>query len=164
MKDDRTKVWFALIVLFAVNTLNFYDRQILGAVGETVRDEWKLSDTALGSLGTAFTLLYAVVGVPLGRLADRYSRRWVLCAGVAVWSVLTVASGLARNFSELFVVRLGVGSGEAVCAPASTSLIGDLFPASKRARALSVFMIGLPVGIALSFLGSSLLEHRFGWR
>src|SRR5262245_16061861 len=164
MKDDRTRAWFALIVLFAVNTLNFYDRQILGAVGETVRDEWKLSDTALGSLGTAFTLLYAVVGVPLGRLTDRYSRRWILCAGVTVWSVLTAASGVARNFNELFAVRLGVGSGEAVCAPASASLIGDLFPASKRARALSVFMIGLPVGIALSFLGSSLLEHRFGWR
>ena len=164
MKDDRTRAWFALIVLFAVNTLNFYDRQILGAVGETVRDEWKLSDTALGSLGTAFTLLYAVVGVPLGRLADRYSRRWILCAGVTVWSLLTAASGVARNFNELFVVRLGVGSGEAVCAPASASLIGDLFPASRRAKALSVFMIGLPLGIALSFLGSSLLEHRFGWR
>jgi predicted MFS family arabinose efflux permease len=164
MKDDRTKAWFALIVLFAVNTLNFYDRQILGAVGETVRDEWKLSDTALGSLGTAFTLLYAVVGVPLGRLADRYSRRWILCAGVAVWSLLTAGSGLARTYNELFVVRLGVGSGEAVCAPASASLIGDLFPASKRAKAMSVFMIGLPIGIALSFLGSSLLEHRYGWR
>src|SRR5262245_2717569 len=164
MKDDRTRAWFALIVLFAVNTLNFYDRQILGAVGETVRDEWKLSDTALGSLGTAFTLLYAVVGVPLGRLTDRYSRRWILCAGVTVWSVLTAASGVARNFNELFVVRLGVGSGEAVCAPASASLIGDLFPASRRAKALSVFMMGLPLGIALSFLGSSLLEHRFGWR
>lgn len=164
MNDDRTRAWFALIVLFAVNTLNFYDRQILGAVGETVRDEWKLSDTALGSLGTAFTLLYAVVGVPLGRLADRYSRRWILCAGVTVWSLLTAASGVARNFNELFVVRLGVGSGEAVCAPASASLIGDLFPASRRAKALSVFMIGLPLGIALSFLGSSLLEHRFGWR
>src|SRR5215813_9808160 len=164
MKDDRTKAWLALIVLFAVNTLNFYDRQILGAVGETVRDEWKLSDTALGSLGTAFTLLYAVVGVPLGRLADRYSRRWILCAGVTVWSLLTAASGVARNFNELFVVRLGVGSVEVVYGPASVSLIGDLFPASRRAKALSVFMIGLPLGIALSFLGSSLLEHRFGWR
>src|SRR5215831_16453104 len=164
MNEDRSRVWFALIVLFAVNTLNFYDRQILGAVGETVREEWKLSDTALGSLGTASTLLYAFVGVPLGRLADRYSRRWILCFGVTVWSLLTAASGVARNFNELFIVRLGVGSGEAVCAPASASLIGDLFPASKRAKALSVFMIGLPVGIALSFLGSSLLEHRFGWR
>jgi MFS family permease len=164
MKQDRSRVWFALWVLFAINTLNFYDRQILGAVGETVRDEWKLSDTALGSLGTAFTLLYALVGVPLGRMTDRFSRRWILCAGVTVWSVLTAASGLARNFTELFVVRLGVGTGEAACAPAATSLIGDLFPASRRAKALSVFMIGLPLGIALSFLGSSLLEHRFGWR
>lgn len=164
MTQERRRVWFALWVLFAINTLNFYDRQILGAVGETVREEWKLSDTALGSLGTAFTLLYAAVGVPLGRLTDRFSRRWILCAGVTVWSLLTAASGLARNFTELFVVRLGVGSGEAACAPAATSLIGDLFPASRRAKALSVFMIGLPVGIALSFLGSSLLEHRFGWR
>ena len=159
-----SKAWFALSVLFAINTLNFYDRQILGAVGETVREEWRLSDTALGSLGTAFTLLYAAVGVPLGRLTDKFSRRWILFAGVTLWSLLTAASGLARNFTELFVVRLGVGSGEAACAPASASLIGDLFPASRRAKALSVFMMGLPLGIALSFLGSSLLEHRFGWR
>ena len=159
-----SKAWFALSVLFAINTLNFYDRQILGAVGETVREEWRLSDTALGSLGTAFTLLYAAVGVPLGRLTDKFSRRWILFAGVTVWSLLTAASGLARNFTDLFVVRLGVGSGEAACAPASASLIGDLFPASRRAKALSVFMMGLPLGIALSFLGSSLLEHRFGWR
>src|SRR6476619_3516228 len=164
MTKERQRVWFALLVLFAINTLNFYDRQILGAVGETVRNEWRLSDTALGSLGTAFTLLYAVVGVPLGRMTDRFSRRWILFAGVTVWSLLTAASGLARNFTELFVVRLGVGSGEAACAPAATSLIGDLFPASRRATALSAFMMGLPLGIALSFLGSSLLEHRFGWR
>ena len=164
MQQQRQGVWFALIVLFAVNTLNFYDRQILGAVGETVREEWKLSDTALGSLGTAFTLLYAAVGVPLGRLTDKFSRRWILFAGITVWSLLTAASGLARNFAQLFAVRLGVGVGEAACAPASASLIGDLFPAAKRAKALAVFMIGLPVGIALSFLGSSLLEHRYGWR
>ena len=132
MKQERSGVWFALSVLFAINTLNFYDRQILGAVGETVRNEWKLSDTVLGSLGTAFTLLYAVVGVPLGRMTDRYSRRWILCAGVTVWSVLTAASGLAQNFTQLFAVRLGVGIGEASCAPAATSLIGDLFPASRR--------------------------------
>jgi MFS family permease len=164
MKQISSRAWFALAVLFAINTLNFYDRQILGAVGETVREEWKLSDTALGSLGTAFTLLYAVVGVPIGRLTDKFSRRWILFVGVALWSVLTATSGLARNFTELFVVRLGVGSGEAACAPASASLIGDLFPASRRAKALAVFMLGLPLGIALSYLGSSLLEHRFGWR
>src|ERR1044072_5700158 len=101
MQQQRRGVWFALIILFAVNTLNFYDRQILGAVGETLREEWKLSDTALGSLGTAFTLLYAVVGVPFGRVTDRFSRRWILFAGVSVWSLLCAASGLARQLTPL---------------------------------------------------------------
>src|ERR1044072_6459632 len=112
MKQISSRAWFALAVLFAINTLNFYDRQILGAVGETVREEWKLTDTALGSLGTDFTLLYAAVGVPLGRLTDKVSRRWILFARSSVWSLLTAGSGLARNFTQLFTVRLGVGIGE----------------------------------------------------
>src|SRR5512132_460488 len=116
---------FALFVLFAINLMNFFDRQIIGGVGEGIRREWALSDTALGLLGTVFTLLYAVVGIPLGRLADRTDRRWLLCAGVCVWSLLTAASGLARNFGQLVVARLGVGVGEATCSPASTSLLGD---------------------------------------
>ncbi|HKP85053.1 MAG TPA: MFS transporter [Blastocatellia bacterium] len=158
------KTTFALCVLFAINTMNFFDRQILGAVGETVREEWKLSDTALGTLGTAFTLLYAVVGVPLGRLTDKFTRTWILSAGVAVWSVFTAVSGIAQNYTQLFYARLGVGVGEATCAPAASSLIGDLFPANKRAKALSIFMMGLPVGIALSFAVSSWVTHRWGWR
>jgi MFS family permease len=161
---NREKTTFALIVLFAINTMNFFDRQILGAVGETVREEWKLSDTALGTLGTAFTLLYAVVGVPLGRLTDKFTRTWILSAGVAVWSLFTAVSGVAQNYSQLFFARLGVGIGEASCAPAASSLIGDLFPASKRAKALSIFMMGLPIGIALSFAVSSYVTQRYGWR
>ena len=153
-----------LAVLFAINTMNFFDRQILGAVGEPVRREWQLSDGALGLLGTAFTLLYAVVGVPLGRLADRVSRTRILAAGVFVWSVLTAASGMARSFWQLFVVRLGVGVGEATCAPAATSLIGDLFPPARRSRALAVFMVGLPIGTALSYLVSSYVAQSWGWR
>jgi MFS family permease len=104
-----------------------------------------LSDTALG---TAFTLLYALVGLPLGRLADSFSRTRILSIGVLVWSLLTATSGVCKNFSQLFVVRLGVGLGEASCAPAASSLIGDLFPAHKRSNALSIFMLGLPIGIA----------------
>ncbi len=164
MKREQSSVWFTLSVLFAINAMNFFDRQILGAVGEAVRKEWGLSDGALGALGTAFTLLYAFVGVPLGRLTDRTGRKWILSAGVFVWSLMTVASGFARNFWQLFVFRLGVGVGEASCAPAATSLIGDLFPANRRARALSIFMLGLPIGIALSFAVSGTIARSYGWR
>jgi predicted MFS family arabinose efflux permease len=154
----------ALAVLFFINALNFYDRTILAAVGEPIRREWALSDSALGGLGTAFTLLYALVGLPLGRLADRASRTRMLVWGVLGWSVLTAVSGLARTFWQLFAARLGVGVGEATCAPAATSLISDLYPPGARARALSVFMMGLPVGIALSYAASSLIAHQHGWR
>lgn len=160
----RSKTWFALSVLFAINTMNFFDRQILGAVGEAIRKEWALSDGSLGALGTAFTLVYAFVGLPLGRLADRTTRKWVLSVGVFLWSLATAASGIAGNFWHLFVLRLGVGVGEASCAPAATSLIGDLFPADRRAKALSVFMLGLPLGIALSFAVSGTIARSYGWR
>lgn len=155
---------YALAVLFAINFMNFFDRQILGAVGEQIRREWGLGDTALGALGTAFTLLYAFVGVPFGRLADRASRRHILAAGVFAWSLLTAASGLARNFWQLFVVRLGVGVGEASCAPAAISLIGDLYRTQHRARATSIFMLGLPLGLGLSNLIGGTVAQRWGWR
>ena len=164
MNEKKSAVWFALFVLFAINTMNFFDRQILGAVGESVRKEFELSDSALGALGTAFTLLYAFVGVPLGRLADRIGRKGILSAGVFVWSLLTVGSGLAQNFWQIFVLRLGVGVGEASCAPAANSLIGDLFPANWRAKAVSIFMLGLPIGIALSFALSGTITKNYGWR
>ncbi len=163
MSKDSKGAWFALWVLFGINAMNFYDRQILAAVTEPIRKEWVLSDTTMGTLGTAFTLIYAAVGVPLGRLADSWSRRKILGIGVAVWSVLTAASGLAWNFASLFVGRLGVGVGEASCAPAANSLIGDLFPPRKRAVALSIFMLGLPIGIFLSMRLSGMIAHAYGW-
>ena len=153
-----------MIVLFAINTMNFFDRQILGAIGEPIRKEFGLDDASLGLLGTAFTLLYAFVGVPLGRLADKVGRKGILSAGVFVWSLLTAASGVAQNFWQIFVLRLGVGVGEASCAPAATSLIGDLFPPSWRAKALAIFMLGLPVGVALSFAVSGTVAKQYGWR
>jgi MFS family permease len=162
--DGRGAAARTLFILFAINAMNFFDRQILGATGELLRIEWRLSDTALGALGTAFTLLYAFVGVPFGWLADRFPRRQILSAGVFVWSALTAASGMANTFTQLFVVRLGVGIGEASCAPAATSLIGDLYPPDRRARAMSIFMLGLPVGLALSYLVSSLVAQAWGWR
>ena len=164
IESRKTGVWFALIVLFAINTMNFFDRQILGAVGEPIRKEFELDDASLGLLGTAFTLLYAFVGIPLGRLADRIGRKGILSAGVFVWSLLTVGSGLAQSYWQIFALRLGVGVGEASCAPAATSLIGELFPPNWRAKALAIFMLGLPVGVALSFAVSGTVAKQYGWR
>jgi MFS family permease len=155
---------YALIVLFSINLMNFFDRQIIGGVGEGIRREWGLSDTALGLLGTVFTLLYAIVGLPLGRLSDRTERRWILAAGVFTWSVLTAASGVARNFSQLIVARLGVGVGEATCSPASTSLLGDLFPTAIRARAVAIWMLGLPLGLGLANGAGGWILQNWGWR
>ncbi len=162
--SDRRRTAYALTVLFAINAMNFFDRVIGGALGEPIRREWDLSDSALGAFGTAFTLLYAFVGIPLGRLSDRAPRKTILAVAVFVWSALTAVSGLTRTFWQLFATRLGVGVGEAACAPAATSLIGDLFPPQKRARAMSVFMMGLPIGIALSYLVGSFVAASYGWR
>jgi len=164
MSTSKSMVWYAIIVLFAINTLNFFDRQILGAVGEPIRKEFGLSDASLGLLGTAFTLLYAFVGVPLGSLADRIGRKGLLAAGVFAWSLMTAASGLAQSYWQIFALRLGIGVGEASCAPAATSLIADLFPSNWRAKAMAIFMLGLPVGVALSFAVSGTIAKQYGWR
>jgi predicted MFS family arabinose efflux permease len=155
---------FALLVLFGINLLNFFDRQIPGSLGEPIRKDFHLSDTALGLLGTVFTLIYAVVGLPLGRLSDRWYRTRLVALGTAVWSVLTAASGLAQSYVQMFVSRLGVGIGEAVCAPAGQSLIGDLFPPHQRARAMAVFMLGLPAGIFAAYIVAGAAGSAWGWR
>ena len=164
MTVSKPAIWYAMFVLFAINTLNFFDRQILGAVGEPIRKEFGLDDASLGLLGTAFTLLYAFVGVPLGRLADQVGRKKILSVGVFFWSLLTAASGVAQSYWQIFALRLGVGVGEASCAPAATSLIGDMFPPNWRAKAISIFMLGLPVGVALSFAVSGTVAKQYGWR
>jgi predicted MFS family arabinose efflux permease len=155
---------YALFILFAINTLNFFDRQLLGALGEPVRKEFHLSDTGLGLLGTVFTLIYAAIGLPIGRLTDRWVRTRLVAIGTAVWSLLTAASGLAQTYTQLFISRLGVGVGEAVCAPAGQSLIGDLFPPQQRARAMGVFMLGLPAGVFMAYACAGAIGAAWGWR
>jgi MFS family permease len=164
LRSTKNQAHYALGVLFAINLLNFFDRYIFPAVAEPIRRAWGLTDSQIGWLATAFTLLYAVVGVPFGRLSDRGKRPRILGLGIAVWSLMTAASGMAWNFSALFVARLGVGVGEASCAPAANSLIGDLYPASRRARALSIFMVGLPLGGCLGTFVSGHLAAAYGWR
>jgi len=153
-----------LAVLFCVNVLNFYDRQALGAVLEPLRREFHLTDAQLGAIPTAFIIVYALAGPPLGRLADRWSRRRLLAIGISVWAALTALGGLATGYAMLFATRMGVGIGEAVCAPAGTSWISDLLPDRRRSRALAMFMMAVPVGVMISFAVSGPAAQRFGWR
>jgi MFS family permease len=154
----------ALLLLFAVNLLNFFDRQLPGVLGEPIRKEFGLTDAQLGMLGTAFTLVYAAVGLPIGRLADTWVRTRLISIGVTVWSALTAVSGVVTGYAGLVAARLGVGIGEATCSPACQSLIGDLFPPEKRSRALGAFMLGLPFGLFLSYVTGAWLGHEYGWR
>ena len=151
-------------MLVAVNILNFYDRNVVGALAEPIRREFHLDDTQIGLLGSVFIWLYAIVGVPLGRIADRRSRKVLLACGMAAWSLLTAVAAMAGSFSMLLVSRLGFAVGEAVVAPTATSWIGDLFPAAQRAKPLALFMIGVPAGAALTYFFSGSIAQAFGWR
>lgn len=157
--------WRVLLLLFLANLLNFFDRTIPAILNEPIRIEWGLSDLQLGIIGAAFTLVYAVAGLPLGRLADRGSRSKIMGWGLVVWSAFTAANAAAWNFGSFLVARMGVGVGEASYAPASNALIGDLFPTEKRSRALGVFMLGLPMGLLLAFFTVGPIVAAFGnWR
>jgi MFS family permease len=154
----------SLLILVAINILNFYDRHLNGALAEPMRKEFHLTDAQLGLLGSIFIWLYAIVGIPLGRIADRWSRKMLLSGGILIWSALTAYAGLATSYSTLVISRLGLAVGEAVVAPAATSWIGDLFSAAQRSRALALFMTGVPIGGALSYLFSGPVAQAYGWR
>ena len=154
----------SLAVLFFVNVLNYYDRQALGAVAEPLRREFALSDAQIGALSTFFIVVYAVAGLPLGRLADTWSRRKLMAIGVSLWAGLTALGAAAASYSVLAATRLGVGIGEAVCAPAANSWIGAIVPAGRRARAMAGFMMAVPVGVMLSSAVTGPAAQAWGWR
>jgi predicted MFS family arabinose efflux permease len=163
-EEQKGRAWYALFVLFAINMMNFFDRQISASVAPLMIKDFGLSDSDYGNIVTAFILIYAAVGVPLGRWADRGNRPFILALGAMFWSLFTAGSGLARGYWSLFAMRIGVGVGEASCAPAGNSLIGDMFPPNRRARAMAVFMLGLPIGIFLSNMLGGMLAQAYGWQ
>src|SRR5271167_4546160 len=143
--------WYVLGVLFLVYVCNFIDRNILSILAQDIKADLGLSDVQLGFLyGTAFAILYSLLGIPLGRLADSWYRGRLIAAGLALWSGLTVLSGLASSFAQLAFARVGVGIGEASASPAAYSLLGDYFPPRRRALALAIYSSGLFVGAGLS--------------
>jgi MFS family permease len=163
--DDRQQPvpaygWYALGVLFLVYLVNFVDRQILSILANDIKADLGLTDAELGFLyGTAFAIFYALFGIPLGRLADGWSRTRLLALGLALWSCMTALSGFARNGVALAVARVGVGVGEATASPCAYSLIADWFPQRLRATALAIYSAGLFVGSGLSLLiGGAIVE------
>jgi len=163
-KTQKNTLWFSVVVLFAINILNFYDRHVPAALVEPMRKEFHLSDTQIGLIGSAFIWIYAIIGVPLGRIADTASRKKLLAWGVVIWTALTASAGLATTYTFLLFSRVGVGVGEAACAPAATSWLGDLFPPDKRSRVLALFMLGVPIGGALGYFFSGPIAQAYGWR
>jgi predicted MFS family arabinose efflux permease len=156
---------YALSVLVVVYTFNFVDRQILSILMEPIKVDLGLSDTQLGLLtGFAFALFYATLGIPIARFADKGNRRNLIALALTVWSAMTALSGLAQNFWHLLLARIGVGVGEAGCSPPAHSIISDYFPAEKRATALGIYSLGIPVGILFGFLAGGWLNQFFGWR
>lgn len=150
--------WYVLGVLVVVYILNFIDRQILSILAVDIKRDLDLTDGELGFLGgAAFAVFYALFGVPLGRLADRWHRVRLLTIGLVLWSAMTALSGLARNYATLSLARMGVGVGEATASPTAYSLISDYFPSRQRATALAIYSSGLYLGGGVSlFIGAKI--------
>lgn len=161
--SPRANAVLALLLLAYI--FNFLDRQILGILAGSIIADLKLSDAEFGAIGgIAFAILYSVLGVPLAMLADRTSRSRVIAGAVAVWSAFTALCGTATSFGQLFLFRLGVGVGEAGGVAPSYALIADYFPPQRRARALAIFSLGIPLGLAAGTLIGAYLAHWVDWR
>ncbi len=148
-----TRAWTMIGVMTLAYILSFVDRMIFGLLITPIRTEFAINDTVFSLLyGLGFAFFYTVVGVPLGWIADRYNRRNLAVLGIAAWSIMTAACGLAKSFGQLAFARIAVGVGEATLTPATYSMAGDSFPPHKLGRAMSVFVIGWPLGIGLALI------------
>jgi MFS family permease len=150
--------WYVVGVLTLVYIFSFIDRQILSLLVRPIRRDLGISDFEMSLLmGFSFALFYTFFGLPLGRLADSRSRRTIIAIGFAIWSVMTAACGLARNFAQMLLLRMGVGVGEAALSPAAYSMITDYFPPKLRATAISVYSMGIYIGSGLAFIVGGLM-------
>jgi MFS family permease len=156
---------YVMCILVLVYTFNFIDRQIVGILAVPIKADLLLTDTQLGLMGgLAFALFYTALGIPIAMLADRKNRTWIITIALTVWSAMTAVCGLAQNFWQLFLARLGVGVGEAGGVAPAYSLISDYFPSHQRARALSVYSFGIPIGSALGIVFGGIIASKIDWR
>ncbi|MGE5561797.1 MAG: spinster family MFS transporter [Bacillota bacterium] len=165
MTARRSSARLVLALLLVAYIFNFLDRQILGILAQPIKADLHLTDTQFGAIGgLAFALLYSALGVPLALLADRTSRTGVVAGSLAVWSAFTALCGTAAGFWQLFLFRLGIGVGEAGGVAPSYALIADYFPPERRARALAIFSLGIPIGLAGGTLIGAYIAHAIDWR
>ena len=148
--------WYMVVLLTIAYILSFVDRYILGLLTEPIKADLGLTDTEMGwLLGTAFAIFYATMGLPLGYLADRKRRTWIVAAGIATWSLATAATGVARNFWHMFAARMTVGAGEATLSPCAMSMISDSFPREKRGKPIAFYTAALSLGAGIASLVSA---------
>jgi MFS family permease len=162
---SRAYTRYALGLLLVVYVMNFLDRQVVAILLQAIKRDLDLSDTQLGAFsGIAFAALYSTLGIPLARWADRGVRRSIIALSLCVWSGMTALQGLAPSFLWLVAARVGVGVGEAGCSPPAHSLISDLFEPRRRATALSIYALGIPIGGAIGLAAGGWLRETFDWR
>jgi MFS family permease len=157
--------WYALGLLMIVSLLNYLDRTLIYILFTPIKNEMSFSDFELGLLGTtSFVIFFTVLGVPFGRLADRSSRKNMIAAGLAVWSLFSGLTGFATGFWSLFLCRVMVGVGEATLGPAALSLLSDFFPPRMRATVQSIYASGITLGSGLAFFLGGWIGFKYGWR
>jgi MFS family permease len=155
---SAAKGWYAISVLLLAFVFSFIDRSIIALLVEPIKQDLGITDFGIGLLqGLAFAIFYTLVGIPIARLADRRSRRGIITAGIFLWSLMTAACGLTKSFLGLFLVRVGVGVGEAALSPSAYSMISDLFPKQKLGRALAVYQGGAFLGAGIAFLAGGMV-------
>jgi MFS family permease len=162
---SRSYTGWVLTLLLLTYTFNFIDRTIIATIGQAIKVDLKITDAQLGLLGGLyFALLYTILGIPLARFAERYSRVRIITVALVIWSVFTALCGTAANFATLSLYRFGVGVGEAGCSPPSHSLISDYYEPKKRATALSIYSFGIPLGTMFGAVAGGWLTQAFSWR
>jgi MFS transporter, Spinster family, sphingosine-1-phosphate transporter len=162
--SGRRYAWYVLGVMFAINFLNYLDRYILPAAASSIQKEFSLSDSQVGALASAFLLVYSLMILPFGFWSDRGVRKNVIGTCVAIWSVATLFTGLARSYVQLLVTRGLLGVGEAGYFPAGTALMADWFEKDRRSRISALWSAGTVFGIAAGYIGGGIVAQRYGWR
>lgn len=162
-RESEAYGWYVVAILLMAGITSYLDRNVLFLLVEPIRETMGLSDTQISLLeGIAFSFFFLTMGMPLGAVIDRWNRRNMIIIGVAIWSVMTFCCGLARNYEELFLARMGVGFGEAILGPAAYSMIADYFAPTRRARAASVYNLSNFLGGAMASIGGGAIIHITG--